>query len=147
MKLISHRGNTNGCIPKLENDPDYIKNAINLGYDVEIDIWYKNGLWLGHDEPQYKTSMGFLLSNSDKLWIHCKNFEALNFLLDEESLRLFYHEQEDHTIMSNRLIWAHDISKANTKCIIPLLTKESVENWKPVPVYGVCSDYIGLLND
>ena len=148
MKLISHRGNISGRNIHLENDPDYITCTMHSGYDVEIDVWYEcDRLWLGHDEPEYKTTIGFLLSNADKLWIHCKNFEALNYLLEEESLRLFYHEYEDHTIMSNRLIWAHDINKANGRCIIPLLTKESIEQWIPIPVYGVCSDYIGVLND
>lgn len=146
MKLISHRGNTSGRIPKLENDPDYIKNAIHLGYDVEIDVWYNDGLWLGHDEPQYKTSIGFLLSNTDKLWIHCKNFEALTYLLKED-LRLFYHEKESYTTISNKLIWAHDINNVDENCIIPLLSKKDIENWQPTNVYGVCSDYIGLLDD
>lgn len=146
MKLISHRGNTNGRIPKLENDPDYIRNAIHLGYDVEIDVWYNDGLWLGHDEPQYKTSIGFLLSNTDKLWIHCKNFEALTYLLKED-LRLFYHEKESYTTISNKLIWAHDINNVDKNCIIPLLSKKDIENWQPTNVYGVCSDYIGLLDD
>jgi len=146
MKLISHRGNTGGRIPKLENDPDYIRNAIHLGYDVEIDVWYNDGLWLGHDEPQYKTSIGFLLSNTDKLWIHCKNFEALTYLLKED-LRLFYHEKESYTTISNKLIWAHDINNVDKNCIIPLLSKKDIENWQPTNVYGVCSDYIGLLDD
>jgi|TARA_R100000081_G_scaffold20686_1_gene8847 hypothetical protein len=146
MKLISHRGNITGRIPNLENDPDYIKNAIHLGYDVEIDIWYKNGLWLGHDEPQYKTYKKFLLLNTDKLWIHCKNFEALTYLLKED-LRLFYHEKESYTIISNKLVWAHNINNVDENCIIPLLSKKDVEDWHPVNVYGVCSDYIGLLND
>ena len=94
MKLISHRGNITGRIPNLENDPDYIKNAIHLGYDVEIDIWYKNGLWLGHDEPQYKTYKKFLLLNTDKLWIHCKNFEALTYLLKEDLIKCYEYWNE-----------------------------------------------------
>ncbi len=148
MKLISHRGNINGCNPKLENTPLYIRDAIHLGYDVEIDVWYDNNtLWLGHDNPEYQIGLYFLLENANKLWIHCKNFEALSHLLKEESLKLFYHEKEDHTIISNKLIWSHDINKANNICIIPLLSKESIEQWVPVQVYGVCSDYIKLLNN
>ena len=52
MLLISHRGNISGIDKQSENKPDYILNALNIGYDVEIDIWhYKNELYLGHDEP------------------------------------------------------------------------------------------------
>ena len=39
MILISHRGNINGRQPNLENLPEYIDSALELGYDVEIDIW------------------------------------------------------------------------------------------------------------
>ena len=42
MFLISHRGNINGINNKKENDPDYINRAIELGYDVEIDVRTKN---------------------------------------------------------------------------------------------------------
>ena len=41
MILISHRGNIEGKQPKLENKPEYISKALELGYNVEIDIWYK----------------------------------------------------------------------------------------------------------
>ena len=54
MKLISHRGNLEGPNPERENHPDYIYEAIQAGYDVEIDIWFVDGKFkLGHDEPQY----------------------------------------------------------------------------------------------
>ena len=38
MKLIAHRGNTNGPNPETENCPQQIKNCIDQGYDVEIDL-------------------------------------------------------------------------------------------------------------
>ena len=55
MIFISHRGNLDGLNPDRENSPDYIDEAIKLGFDVEVDVRTKDGqLWLGHDEPQYK---------------------------------------------------------------------------------------------
>ena len=55
MKLISHRGNLIGADPGKENRPSYIKSALKLGYDVEIDVWNLNGTWfLGHDDPSYE---------------------------------------------------------------------------------------------
>jgi hypothetical protein len=42
MYLIAHRGNINGPNKEHENSPGYILNAIELGYDVEVDIWYEN---------------------------------------------------------------------------------------------------------
>jgi hypothetical protein len=43
MIYISHRGNIDGKKPHLENNPTYIDEAIDLGYDVEIDLWFIDG--------------------------------------------------------------------------------------------------------
>ena len=54
MKLISHRGNVDGKYPQYENLPEYVDKALDLGYDVEVDLWIDNdGYYLGHDEPTY----------------------------------------------------------------------------------------------
>ena len=57
MIYIAHRGNINGKFESYENEPNYIDRAIELGYDVEIDLWWVDGrTYLGHDEPQYEVS-------------------------------------------------------------------------------------------
>ena len=68
MILISHRGNIDSIIIKRENTQSYIQDAIDLGYDVEIDVWYVDFLvhksspfWLGHDEPQCEVEVDWLL--------------------------------------------------------------------------------------
>ena len=38
MRFISHRGNINGIIVERENEPSYIQEAIDLGYDVEVEL-------------------------------------------------------------------------------------------------------------
>ena len=144
MKLISHRGNINHVDINRENTKSYIQEAINLGYDVEIDIWKTDGLYLGHDEPTYPIDLKWLSDRENNLWIHCKNLEALTELI-ETNLRVFYHQNEDYTIISDKHIWALNLSNINNKCIIPLLSKNEIQNWKPSQVYGVCSDYIELL--
>ena len=61
MILISHRGNINGPITEKENSPEYISDAINKGYNVEIDVWYENQVFfLGHDNPLYKIESKYL---------------------------------------------------------------------------------------
>ena len=103
MKLISHRGNLEGKINDLENKPDYILDALNKGFEVEVDIWYhKKKLYLGHDEPLYKTDLLFLGDN--RLWCHAKNREALEHLLQYE-VRTFWHQEDDYTITSDKIIW------------------------------------------
>ena len=42
MILISHRGNINGRDEDRENHPEYIQEALDRGYDVEIDLRCKN---------------------------------------------------------------------------------------------------------
>jgi len=50
MRLISHRGNINGKNLERENSFPYIQEALQLGYEVEIDIWViNNEVYLGHD--------------------------------------------------------------------------------------------------
>ena len=67
MRFISHRGNLYGPDLEREKHPDYITEALNLGYDVEIDVWLLNGVyWLGHDEPQYKTNLEFLKNDGNQ---------------------------------------------------------------------------------
>ena len=145
MILISHRGNLNGKSDR-ENQPDYIEEALAQGFDVEIDVWFhQHGFYLGHDEPQREVEVDWLLDRKDKLWVHCKNFEALTKLIETE-LRVFYHKEEEYTIISDKHIWAHNLKSVDDKCIIPLLSKNELENWKPVEVHGICSDYIGLWN-
>ena len=76
MILISHRGNLNGA-SAYENHPEYIQEALNQGFDVEIDVWWidDTGFWLGHDKPQYLVDEYYL--ENPKLWCHAKNLEAL----------------------------------------------------------------------
>ena len=73
MILIAHRGNINGPNIMDENKPSYIEDAIDQGYDVEIDVWLLDGkYYLGHDEPSYLVVLEFLFMKS--IWIHCKKY-------------------------------------------------------------------------
>lgn len=145
--LISHRGNLGSLDPSKENSPHYIDEAILSEYDVEIDVRYIDGkLYLGHDTPDYETSLEWLLGRKHNLWVHCKNFAALSYLIDKE-LRTFYHQKENHTIINNcNLIWSHQLDEANEKSIIPLLSEEDIINHNSyIPVYGICSDFVSTL--
>ena len=80
MKYIAHRGNLIGPNPNKENHPNYILEALKQGFDVEVDVWYKdNRFALGHDKPQYTVDLKFLTNSS--LWCHAKNIDALNMML------------------------------------------------------------------
>lgn len=109
MILISHRGNISGSIPERENEPDYIIEAINQGYDCEIDVWKtKDGWWLGHDEPKYCIEFSFLYAPG--LWCHAKNFEAL-FAMQKQGIHCFMHDNDTATLTSSGYVWTHvDVS-------------------------------------
>jgi len=144
MILISHRGNVDGVAIEKENTKSYIQQAIDLGYNVEVDIRYeKDNFLFGHDYGQYDVDLQWLLDRKDKLWVHCKDFTSLSELINTE-MRIFYHQNEDYTIISDGHIWAHNLTKVDDKCIIPLLNKKKLRNWKGTDVYGICSDYVGV---
>ena len=109
MILIAHRGNINGRFESYENEPTYLDMAIKAGYDVEIDVWEKNNmLFLGHDEPQYSLDMKWLRNNISRLWIHCKNIDALlHFTNTDYPFNYFWHETDTVTLTSKNYIWAY----------------------------------------
>ena len=139
MKLISHRGNINGKNIPLENSPDYIKNAIHLGYEVEIDVWYEDGFWLGHDKPQYKIGIGFLLTNASKLWCHAKNIEAMIEMKKEKDINCFWHQEDNITLTSKGYIWAYPGKQPikNSIAVMPEIYNDIIKQ-----CHGICSDYV-----
>jgi hypothetical protein len=144
-KLISHRGNLLGSDKENENNPNYILNSINLGYEVEIDVWFnKKNFYLGHDEPKYPINLSFL--QNKKLWCHAKNLNALKYLIDNK-ICCFWHQKDDYTITSNLFIWTYPNKKITKKSIIVCKTLEETLSYNKSDVYGICSDYVGLLKN
>ena len=60
MRIISHRGYIDGEDYTLENNPEQIRKMLEINFDVEIDVWYNDGFYLGHDEERYKVDLEFL---------------------------------------------------------------------------------------
>jgi hypothetical protein len=140
MKLISHRGNLKGPNPDRENTIDYIQEALDLGYDVEIDVWISGAsIYLGHDSPETKIHLAWLLERGDKLWIHCKNISAMVYLKEYGDLNVFWHENDKVTLTSKSFIWAFPGMQPISKSIavLPEMYEEKVDS-----CCGVCSDYI-----
>jgi hypothetical protein len=141
MILISHRGNLVGPNPKIENTPEYIKKAISLGYDVEIDVWIiKNKIYLGHDDPQYFINKTWLDFYKKFLWLHCKNIEAINYFSNnKKSFNYFWHEKDTITLTSKKYIWAYPGKQPikNSIAVSPELYNDNLTH-----CLGICSDYI-----
>ena len=153
--LISHRGNLAGPNRERENHPDYIDEAINAGFEVEVDMWLidEKHWWLGHDAPQYKVDPDWLLHKCTTLWIHCKNCYALEGLArydigHRDYFRYFFHQDDQYTLTSNRHVWAYPTATPIIGAIIAVpelfYTQNQVETEllaKNV-IGGVCSDYV-----
>lgn len=137
--LIAHRGNIDGPNPLMENNPIYIQQALNKGYHVEVDVWLINNiLMLGHDAPQYNTSLEFL--KTPNLWIHCKDYKTLQFfVLQSPNLNYFYHTSEDYVLTSYKYIWAYPGRNGDnmTICVLP-----EIHNQDTTSFCGICSDFI-----
>lgn len=142
LKIISHRGNLQGPKTCDENSLDAIHNAIKNRFDVEIDIWYLNGdFFLGHDEAAYKIKIDQLMPIKDRLWVHCKNFAALDELYGSD-FNYFFHHGDDHTLTSKGYIWTFpgkDLGKNNI-LVMPEYAMPLDDVYK-LTAWGICSDY------
>lgn len=135
MKIISHRGNIDGK-SQFENTKEQINNAIDLGFDVEIDLWViQDKLYLGHDGPENECGLDFLYYNSGKLWIHAKNLDAVSYLNKHDTLNWFWHDKDVMTLTSKGYIWSN-IGEYIKEGITVSLEFTEVPDY----IMGVCSD-------
>lgn len=145
VKIISHRGNLNGSDHSRENSPEYIDEAINAGFDVEIDVRCEDHMfYLGHDKPQYYVPMSWLVERKDKLWIHCKNLKALDVLYNSPvDFHYFWHETDRYTLTSKGIGWVivGQFPFPNSVIVLP----ESIDLYSYFfeyiqQSYGICTD-------
>jgi hypothetical protein len=143
MYFIAHRGNINGKILQRENTISYIEEALKKNFDCEIDVWLINDkVFLGHDKPEHLIDEDFLFTNSNKLWIHCKNIQALCKYKDD--LNCFYHDKDLYTITSQGYIWGN-INVETNKNIISVMPE--INNIYSFNCKGICSDNIQYYKD
>ena len=137
MKIISHRGNIEGPGSSVENHPDQIKKVLEMGFDVEIDVWFLNSKWfLGHDGPENEIDIQFLFKSS--LWCHAKNIESMFEMSKYSCIHSFWHQNDDVTLTSRGYMWTYP-GKPLTKssiCVMP----ETVSTYTSFDCYGICTD-------
>ena len=118
---ISHRGNTKGREPSRENHPDKLNEVSNYNY-VELDVWFENDqYWLGHDKPEYRTTLDFL--KNDKFFCHAKNIPALIGMWTN-GVHCFWHENDQITFTSKGYAWKYPEVYLNGE------------------LWGICSDWL-----
>ena len=137
MIYISHRGNISGPNEKFENKIEYVQNALDKGYEVEVDVRFNsNKFFLGHDFDQYEIDKEFLMNK--KIWCHAKTREAL-IALQEINAHYFWHQEDDYTITSKGFIWTYPGQKLLPRsiCVLP-----ENANYEKIDCLGICSDFI-----
>lgn len=150
MRIIAHRGNIDGPKPELENTPKHLLNALQSGFDIEVDVWgiegeYQMELWVGHDEPTWRMKDHFGhydYLGDNRIWYHCKNIEAM-VVCDEQGhgrTNFFFHNTDDMTLTSRGQFWTYPnkpLLSANSICVMPERNNQEV----PKFIYGVCTDF------
>jgi hypothetical protein len=138
MILIAHRGNLSGKEIDFENKPEYIDDAIEQGYNVEVDVrTHKGRLYLGHDEPRHEIKKEYLLN--EKIWCHCKDLDAF-YNLYQIGAHYFWHTSEDVVLTSRGIIWTFPRGRVlpGSVCVLPELGYDGVIE----QCFGICSDDI-----
>ena len=139
MLFISHRGNLHGALPHSENCPEYIQEALDAGFDVEIDVWFIDGeLYLGHDAGYYSMPKHYL--QDQRLWFHCKNISALDYFKTTHNVKYFWHQQDDCTLTSNRKIWTYPgkILMPDSIAVLPEVAHKGIL-WN---CHAICTDFV-----
>ena len=144
--IVAHRANLHGPSREYENRISSITNCINLGFDVEVDVRFFEGeLYLGHDEPQEKTDMDFLSAFARNLWIHCKDIHSLHYLLNNDQLNCFFHDVDECSLTSKRMIWTYPGKHITDKSLIVAKSLSETIQYMNSIVYGVCTDFGGQI--
>ena len=146
MNLISiaHRGNISGPNKELENRLSQIEKCFDLGLEVEVDIWYVDGWYLGHDAPEEKIKSSWIQSEISKLWLHAKNLEAMSRLSEIDLANFFWHETDARVLTSRGFFWTFPGADLDKRAIAVMPELDNELNWKPEILqnsYGVCTDY------
>ena len=140
MILISHRGNVFGANPERENSPEYVKEALSIGYSVEVDVWcINNHLFLGHDFPKHEIGEQFLENKS--ILCHAKNVGALMRMAESGAMHYFWHEKDKYTITSKGYVLSYPGLVCNPSKSIIMGPEHYCNDIKNA--YAICSDYIG----
>ena len=141
--IISHRGNLHGPDSTLENSINQINTCLEMGFDVEIDVRYwDNKILLGHDNGETEIPVEWIEDRADKLWIHCKNLQALRFFYNT-NFNYFWHQEDDFTLTSQNIIWVYPRKEVTDKSVIVCQTTQECEDYINSNALGMCSDYVG----
>ena len=109
MIVISHRGNLTG--PDGDCRYDKVRRALDLGFDVELDVRSRDGeLFVGHDRMLYPLSdLTLTEREASRVWFHAKDWRAAAAVGASGRL-CFCHGDEESAFVANgygHVLWMH----------------------------------------
>ena len=84
-------------------------------------------------------SIEFLTKNFNKLWIHCKNLEAIDILSEFSLFNFFWHQNDDFTLTSKNFVWTYPGKRVCNKSV---LVMDDARQYSGQVCFGLCSDYL-----
>lgn len=152
--IIAHRANLNGPNPVTENTPEAIQACIQAGLDIELDVWYVDGIYyLGHDKPTTQFDLlNYPFGMETKVYLHAKNIETLHNLLtlnlDIHGHDCFIHDKDEATLTLGHIIWTYPGKKLTEKSIAVMpeyisffYEAEVLKLMSEKKIKGICTDY------
>ncbi len=78
----------------------------------------------------------------DKLWVHCKNIEAMEFFnanFETFPFNYFWHENDTMTLTSKKYIWVYPGKQPinNSIAVMPEIYNDDISK-----CIGICSDFV-----
>lgn len=149
MKIICHRGNLYGPNAKEENTIVSINKCLTeTNFDVEIDIHCVNDtIYLGHDLPtakqlSLKDFANFFQVFKNRLWVHCKNIEALICCREYiKEYNYFGHSNDEGVLTSKGYIFTRPgvCCGKGVICVMPELL--SIDKKDIINCEGILTDF------
>ncbi len=138
--FIAHRGNTKGPNELFENKIGYVQEALDQGFDVETDIWYREGsLLMGHEFKKNMQEINESFLESQAVWVHAKDIQTLAYLVKNPKINCFYHDIDRVVLTSHKYIWGFHGGTDNSIVVLP---SSHVGNIFNEICLGICGDYV-----
>jgi len=155
MKIIAHRGNLYGPDPETENTQNQAQKCLDMGFDVELDLWYikkTGGLMLGHDGPNMPTDVTWIWAKSPMLWMHWKETDGIMWAIYGLSVCLeplfanhFMHEKEPFARTTSGAYWLYPgtpiTDEMRSAPAIVACLPELAPDWDLTHATHICTDY------
>lgn len=143
--LIAHRGNVFGPRPEMENRPEHLQRALDMGFSIEVDIRLGTDgqLWAGHDAPLWPINPTF--GSPERVYWHCKNtdtFLSFRSCCPPRS-NYFLQENDGLAVTSQDEFWLHS-SQSERPCYPGMI--RTILGYRPeAATQGgrLCSDFVG----